>query len=208
MTQYQGHPDQRYGHITYSQHGEDLMILNIFDQLGIKTGRYLDLGAHHPTTISNTKLLYDRGWRGVNVEANPNLIEAFQLERPEDINVCCAVAPTEGESTFYMYDDYSGLNTLVKPDYEPQKTITVRTKTLNQIVDEYCGGKFPQLLLIDVEDLDYDVLSSSDFVSFYGPRVICSEVRMHDVEKMDKMMNRKSYRSVARMGENEIYVGF
>src|SRR5690606_9910227 len=77
MRYYSGHPDQHYGHITYSQHGEDLLILNLFDQLQIKNPSYLDLGAHHPTDISNTKLLYDRGSRGVNIEANRHLIEAF-----------------------------------------------------------------------------------------------------------------------------------
>ncbi len=67
------HPDQRFGGVTHAQHGDDIIIRAVFDNLGIDNPSYLDIGAHHPTNISNTKLFYDAGSRGINVEANPNL---------------------------------------------------------------------------------------------------------------------------------------
>ena len=77
--------DQLYGSRTYAQHGDDLAILNIFDMIGITRPSYLDIGAHDPFKISNTALLYLRGSRGINVEANPRLIEAFRVQRPDDV---------------------------------------------------------------------------------------------------------------------------
>ncbi len=78
------HPDQAFGDKTYSQFGEDLILLNVFHKLGIEKGKYFDVGAHNPWNISNTALLYERGWRGVCVEAHTNQIGGFEFARPED----------------------------------------------------------------------------------------------------------------------------
>jgi hypothetical protein len=57
--------DKRRG--TFSQHGEDLWLDNYF--AGRKGGFYIDIGASHPTRLSNTYKLYsEREWRGVTVE--------------------------------------------------------------------------------------------------------------------------------------------
>lgn len=42
--------------LSFSQEGEDLIILRIFDGQG--RGFYVDVGAHHPTRFSNPYLLY------------------------------------------------------------------------------------------------------------------------------------------------------
>jgi hypothetical protein len=58
---------------TYSQHGEDRLILDYFKKLGRPTGTYVDVGANYPIKISNTYLLYRSGWRGLTVEPIPRL---------------------------------------------------------------------------------------------------------------------------------------
>jgi hypothetical protein len=90
---YGGHRDQKWGPTSYAQHGDDFQILNLFNLLGIDRPTYIDLGAHHPETISNTKLLYDRGSRGINVEANPNLFKAFESQRLGDGTVIPKSSP-------------------------------------------------------------------------------------------------------------------
>src|SRR5215831_18702667 len=97
---YTGHPDQAFGHTTYSQCGEDLLVANIFTLIGIPTPSYLDVGAHHPLHVSNTALLYARGSRGINVEANPELIPAFHTLRPGDVTVNVGVGPQRGRLNF------------------------------------------------------------------------------------------------------------
>lgn len=213
---YGGHPDQSYRQITYSQHGEDLMIVGLFDQLGIKTPSYLDLGAHHPVHISNTKLLYDRGSRGVNVEANPNLIREFIFQRPHDVNVNYGVGLMTSEATFYMYDNWSGRNTFSKTelarvteDYgmKLQSTQLIPILRLDEIVDRYCNGLFPEFLTSDIEGLDFDILQQAYFFSTRGkPKIICVEVRLKDTQSFCYMLRGKGFEPYCRMGENMIFV--
>lgn len=56
---------------SYSQFYEDIFLWQLFQ--GKTTGTYVDIGANHPTELSNTKKFYDAGWRGVTVEPNPKL---------------------------------------------------------------------------------------------------------------------------------------
>ena len=60
----------------YSQEGEDLILKRYFGSQK-KTGFYVDIGAHHPFRFSNTALLREMGWTGINVEPSPDLIENF-----------------------------------------------------------------------------------------------------------------------------------
>jgi FkbM family methyltransferase len=205
-----GHPDQRWGGRTYSQHGEDLLFLSIFEQLGIQNPSWLDIGAHHPENISNTKLLYDLGFRGVNVEANPNLYMEFLKQRPEDTNICIGVGLVNGSARFYMYDDTSGRNTFSEKEVKEynhtvRKETVLPVTTLDKLVDDYCSGNYPHLLSIDVEGLDYDVLNHANFLQS-SPVVVCVETRLKDSAKMQKMMNGKGYVFYVRMGENMIFV--
>lgn len=215
--QYRGHRDQHFGCVSYSQHGEDLMLLNLFSLLGIRPNHplnltWLDLGAHHPTTISNTKLLSDRGYRGVNVEANPNLIEAFLTERPYDVTINCGVGVKEGLATFYMYDDTSGRNTFSTVEVEAlkgkmqvkmQKEVPVLT--LNQIVAQYCADQFPPLLTLDIEGLDYEVLATADF-SISTPIIVVVETRRDATAHMSLMLRDQGFSPYCRMGENIIAI--
>lgn len=176
------HPDQHFGCKTFAQHGDDLVLMNIFNSLGIEKPSYLDIGAHHPFNISNTALFYLRGSRGVNVEANPNLIQAFVTQRPDDINLNVGVAGSPGTMSFYMLDQHSGLNTfdgaraaeLKAMGFEVRDVIEVDVVTVPQIIEEYCGGVFPDLLSLDIEGLDLIALRSIQY-DVAKPKVIVVE---------------------------------
>jgi len=64
--------------VSWSQGGEDLALLSSFPSLEI--GTYIDIGAHHPSRYSNTRHLYQRGWRGVNIDADEELMPIFKSE--------------------------------------------------------------------------------------------------------------------------------
>ena len=53
----------------YSQRDEEKYILEAFD--GKTDGRFLDIGAWHPTVFSNTRALIEMGWSGVMIEPSP-----------------------------------------------------------------------------------------------------------------------------------------
>jgi len=80
----------------YSQYSEQSYILEAFEvdggNAGINytRGRFLDIGAHHPTDKSNTRALIELGWSGLLIEPSPgpfiNLMRAC---------VICGHVPTE-----------------------------------------------------------------------------------------------------------------
>lgn len=83
--------------ISYARHGEDVVL---WRALGTRDGVfYVHVGASDPTRDSATRALYERGWRGMNLEAHPDRIAVFQEERPEDINVAVAVGDRDGAVT-------------------------------------------------------------------------------------------------------------
>src|SRR5687767_7993770 len=66
---------------SYAQTGEDRIIATL---LGDVPGFYVDVGCNHPVKYSNTFELYKRGWRGINVDANEQMVELCRRLRPRD----------------------------------------------------------------------------------------------------------------------------
>lgn len=206
------HPDQIFGDKTYAQHGDDIVIRTIFNSLDIANPSYLDVGAHHPEHISNTKLFYDSGSRGINVEANPELHKLFLEARPEDINLNVGVGIKSGFQDFYMIDSHSGRNTFIKEVAEefikdsPQFSITevreIPVFTIEQVLHH---RKLPDFLTIDIEGMDYDVLQSIDYRR-YPFKVICVEIQPYSEEDIRMLMHNVGYASVIRCGSNLIFI--
>ncbi len=204
-----------YGGISYSQCGDDVIVDSVFKILSIPQPSYIDVGAHHPTNISNTALLYKQGSRGINVEANPNLIEEFRARRPDDVNLCVGVDVKTGEMPFYMIDDLSGRNTFCREvaeefvaqytQFSITKVITVPVVTLDSIIEQHAGGKWPHYCSMDIEGLDYAVLKESNLRD--GPLVITVEVHQPDpMRQMTAMMRGKGYLPYCRSWGNVNYV--
>ena len=60
-----------------------------------------------PTRLydSVTRALYERGWRGVNIEAQPARLEAFERDRPEDTNLSMAIGDEDGGGRLRLLDE-------------------------------------------------------------------------------------------------------
>jgi len=210
------HPDQKFGGVTYAQHGDDLVIRAVFDNLGIDNPSYLDIGAHHPTNISNTKLFYDAGSRGINVEANPYLFAQFMVDRPQDINLNFGVGKESGFLDFYMVDEYSGRNSFDHATVEafvadnPQfKIHEIRTLPVMTVAQVLSNRTVPDFLTIDVEGLDYDILQSIDYKR-YPFKLICVEVggleNFNYADAVSSFLEANKYFSLIRCGANLIFV--
>src|SRR6266498_5394456 len=89
---------------SFSQCGEDLIINFIFENyFKINKPSYLDIGAHHPTYLSNTYLFYLKGCRGVCIEPDPALCDKFHKKRSRDICINAGVGvSSETSAEFYI----------------------------------------------------------------------------------------------------------
>jgi len=66
--------------VSYSQNNEEAVLLDYF---GAKAdGMLLEIGAFHPTRLSNTRALLERGWSGVLCDMSPfslgHLVRAYE----------------------------------------------------------------------------------------------------------------------------------
>jgi len=167
----------------FGQEGEDLIVGRLFD--GLNNGFFVDVGAHHPFRFSNTWLLYQRGWRGINIDAMPGAMEAFRKWRTEDINIESLVSADKQSLRFFQYEE-PALNTLSEaivrqrekdaPQYKLKGVIDLVPRRLDEILSEHVPpGQVIDLLNVDVEGHDLEVLQTNDWERF-RPRVIVAEL--------------------------------
>ncbi len=179
--------------ISYAQNGEDLIAWRALVDFGIRQPRYLDIGAHHPTHLSNTALFHLLGARGMNIEPDPELHREFVRERPWDINLNCGIATTAGSLTLYLMADRA-LNTFSAAEAQRVaaeemipivRTIEVPVASLNTILERHAFQ--PDFLTIDTEGNDLPILKDLDWTR-YRPAVICAETLTFS----SRMAGRKS----------------
>lgn len=156
---------------SYSQKGEDLL-LQVYFGREFK-GYYLDIGAFHPTWISNTFLLHKNGWKGTVVDLDRYKVEAFKKSRGAAVStVVAGVVGEQGGKVVPVYKfrsrlGWSDLDTLdvataeeyVKKGRGSFTIEEVETKLINEILSTLPHVDF---LNIDIEGLDVSVLRSID----------------------------------------------
>ena len=167
----------KYKKISYSFNAVDLIIDYMFKEK--KRGIYLDVGAQHPISNSNTYLLFNRGWNGINIDLDIKNIELFNLVRPDDINLNYAISSSTMEKKLYFYHDKSPINTLNHEVSNYQKAIvkeikTVTTTSLNILLKKLNFDKHIDYMNIDVEGHEIDVFNGFDLEK-YKPSVISVE---------------------------------
>lgn len=207
-----------------SQSGEDTIIDYILRVLGknVPECTYLDLGANHAKYLSNTFYFYQKGARGVLVEANPDLIGELKLFRSGDtiLNNCIA-SESNVIVPFYILNG-DGLST---PDLEEaqaaiaenntlriEKTVQVKTVSVNELMNKYFDCA-PTILSIDIEGKEMEILRSIDFKE-HRPLVISIETipyRKHLVveeKRTDivRYMAEIGYTEYAFTGINSIFL--
>ncbi len=176
--------------IHYSQFGEDIVLRELIRK-DVNDGFYVDVGCYHPKKFSNTYMLYKKGWRGINVDMEEDKIALFNRVRRGDYNVICPVSDKAEKVTVYRDGQY-GLGSTIDEGFSHNirdKAIrceSVESKTLNEIIEEspYSGRQI-DVLSIDVEGMDYKVISALDFQK-YKPKVIIIEDHHQNIEDILK----------------------
>jgi FkbM family methyltransferase len=170
-----------YASKSYSQEGEDLILKRLFESK--PNGFYVDVGAHHPKRFSNTYIFYLRGWHGINIDAMPGSMKAFDKYRPRDINLEVAVSDRAQTLTYHIFDEpalngFSASLSESRDDtkYHLLRKVPVKTFPLSEILEQHVpSGQQIDFMSIDVEGLDLDVLKSNNW-SVFVPRFIVIEI--------------------------------
>ena len=212
-------PHAGYGSSSYAQCGEDLIVRYLFQLCGIPQPSYVDIGAHHPYYLSNTALFYISGSRGVNIEPNPLLITEFNRQRPADVNLNIGVASLEGQLEFHCFEDATlstfseaEAETLIRAGHKETACIPVPVLPLEKIVEQYCAGRFPDFLTIDVEGFETEILSTIDYARNY-PKIICVETANYSPtgrggkrQELMEFVEEQGYVLYADTNLNSIYI--
>ena len=198
--------------MTYSEYYEDWILYRAL--MGVEKGFYVDVGANNPCLNSVTKIFYDRGWHGINIEPLGNEHNMLCRDRPRDINLNIGVGNENGELEFFTAGVASSFNIEmmdVKAAKNAGKKI-IPVKRVADILVEHIKDKNQVIhfLKIDVEGYERSVLEGMDFSGFRpwilmleatypGTHVACHEL-------WEDILLRNGYGHVYSFGLNRFYV--
>ena len=79
---------------SYARNLEDVLLWRALKQ--VKAGLYIDIGAGDPVQDSVSLAFYERGWRGLHVEANAQYADKLRAARPDEEVVQAVIAASPG----------------------------------------------------------------------------------------------------------------
>jgi FkbM family methyltransferase len=191
--------------ISYAANWEDVLLYRVFKERA--AGIYVDIGASDPTHSSVTKLFYDRGWHGVNLEPSP-IFGQLQAERPRDINLPFAVSDHDGEVEFYVHDGLVGTSTLSR-EVEPglsdrdlkRRLVRVKCITLATLEAQFPLIRNANFLKIDAEGAEDAIVAGANWDTFRPELLLIEATKAFSNERCDEIRVRK----LTSVGYDEVY---
>ena len=201
---------------SYSQAGEDIFINSYFKN--INNGTYIDIGCFHPIMHSNTARLYDRGWKGINIDINQTSIDLFNIIRKRDQNFCAAISNENKKVTTYTDNYFSPINSInkkffnytsnkfsdgefIKNEIKSYKLLDFLNK-INIYIDSF------DFLNIDAESHDYEILQGINFEKI-NIKLICVEMFNQNSKieesKFINFLKNYDYRYLRSIGPNGFF---
>ncbi len=193
----------RYCNQSFSQEGEDRVLNRFFENQ--KDGFYIEVGAHHPFRFSNTALFYEKGWKGLTIDPNPDVAKLFQQFRSRDRHLQMGVGKQNEPLKFYQFEE-SALNTFseevyskrIKEGFKLARTLEIPVMSLKNIFEKNHEflPKTIHFMSVDVEGFDEEVLASNDWQK-YRPQIVVVEIFAKNIEEV---INSNSYKIMKEAG--------
>jgi FkbM family methyltransferase len=164
--------------LSFAQNQEDILLSRAFPDG--RSGFYIDAGAGDPVVDSVTKLFYERGWHGINIEPIPTVFELLARDRARDINLPIGLSDREGTLVFYEVPAAPSFSTFSRSQSEEHRLAGyeivehfVPVTTLARLCEQHDVPTI-DFLKIDVEGHEREVLEGADWER-YRPRVVVVE---------------------------------
>ena len=201
----------RHFKISYSQSGEDLILLKYLDYKKIEKGKYLDIGAFHPRWVSNTHLLHQKGFSGYCVDLDEKRLRWFKFSRGSKVKTICGAVSNSHEEFIKVYkfkrkSPFSLIDTtsLKHAKYFESKgknkyeIINVKNFHINDIFNKV--GKV-NVLNIDIESKDFEVIKSSN-LEIIDPEIILIEDNSgyFPLNELEDFFSKKNYHLISICG--------
>jgi FkbM family methyltransferase len=202
--------DPRNMLVSYAQNFEDVRLNRVFPGA---TGFYIDVGANDPVNNSVTKMFYDRGWTGINIEPQPGLYRRLCAQRPRDTNLNAGASDAEGVLTFYeapsSHDGWSTFHRGAAEAYRREGLELVERSTPVTTLRTICERHAPpavDFLKIDVECHELEVVRGADWDN-WRPRVVLIEAGIPELSApWEPLMESAGYLPTYFDGLNRFYV--
>ena len=190
------------GNKTYAQYGEDIIIDGLCNTIGISNPKYIDIGTHHPTNLSNTYYFYKKGSYGVCIEPSKKLAKVIEKKRRRDIVEAIGVGSTTNTTprpyyvltaqTMNTFSEKNAEQTINAPQmYGSQRIEAVEYIPIigiNELFDKYIDY-YGDIVSIDTEGMDEEIIYAINFQK-YRPKIFCIETITQDSNHMfQKNMN-------------------
>ncbi|SEH26262.1 FkbM family methyltransferase [Selenomonas sp. KH1T6] len=160
---------------------EDIILYPVLKDVASKMF-YIDVGCNDPCAFSVTKMYYDMGAHGINLDPISEYIDMAKRERPRDVNLCLGIGETPGKMEVFLNSGLSTMNRDVAEKGGFWGTREVEVKTLAQICYEHVPeGQEVHLMKIDVEGGELQVINGMDWQKCM-PWVLCIESTYPDTD--------------------------
>jgi len=189
---------------TYSQHQEDKFFLTTLTKYNLNGSLYVDIGANHPTDISNTYLLYRNGMNGIVIEPNAELISLFHKFRKKDTTLAIGCSNVASILKFNISKTPVISSFSSSRDVNVYKSIYVPVLPLDSALNTF-QFSYINLLSIDVEGLTTQVLQGAAS-TLKRTLLICLESDSVDEKKEHEAILGDTFVLVAEFGCNAIYM--
>jgi FkbM family methyltransferase len=198
-----------------SQEGEDVLLRRLLKWYYNKPGFYVDIGAHDPIRFSNTYHFYLQGWRGINIDPRPGIMQRFAQIRPRDVNLELGIAANSGCLDYYQFQE-AAFNTFDQASVAYAETRTELLSVSQVAVESLCNVFKKQLpektditfMSVDVEGLELEVLISSDW-NLYRPKIVVVEaLQPAALLDLDEFLVSKKYLRVASTKNSYFYCDY
>lgn len=166
-------------------------------------GVIVDVGAGDGVNMSNSKLLEDRGWTAICIDADPRVADDLVKNRKHGHSAL--ISSNKTKQTFYMNNETPDISGIIKTDNNKDKSTELAPVTLESILEKENIGKI-DILSIDTEGSEIDAFESMDWQKHKPQYLVVEYITQKYInEEIAPYFIDKGYKPVGKHGPNMIF---